>query len=282
MAAAAIIVFREVLEAALIIGIVLAATVEVAGSRRWIWGGLGAGVAGSLVVALFADAITGAFSGNGQELFNATVLGLAVVMLAWHSIWMSTHGREMARHLGAVGTAVRSGERPPSVLAVVVGVAVLREGAETVLFVSGAGLGDGAAATLLGVVAGLGGGILVGTLMYLGLLRIPGRYLFGVTGGLITLLAAGMAAQAVSFLAAAGVLDTLAETVWDSSWLLSETSMVGRVLHTMIGYVDRPTGLQLVAYLAILVLLPTLGRLAARAQRASPAHQAVRGKARAL
>src|SRR5215471_7121487 len=120
MLGAAIIVFREVLEAALIIGIVLAAGVVVAG-----------------LVALFAAEIAAAAAGIGQELLNAVILLLAVGMLGWHNVWMSRHGRELAATARQVGDAVISGARPLYVLAVVVGLAVLREGSETVLFLYG-------------------------------------------------------------------------------------------------------------------------------------------------
>jgi len=266
MLAAAVIVFREALEAALIVGIVLAATKGVIASRRWIAGGVLAGVAGAGLVALFADRIADAFGGNGQELFNAAVLGTAVLMLAWHNIWMKRHGRELARHLGSVAEQVRAGGQPLSVLAIVVGIAVLREGAETVLFLYGIIVGstaDTLATTFAGGLLGLALGAAAGALLYLGLLRIPGRHLFSVTGAMVTLLAAGLAAQAVSFLAAAGIIDSLGPTLWDSSGLLSQDSLFGRLLHTLVGYIDHPTLLQLAVYLAILVLIPVAARLAA-------------------
>lgn len=81
MLGALIIVFREVLEAGLIIGIVMAATHGVAGRSRMVVFGVAAGVLGALVVAVFAGAISQAFEGSGQEMFNAAVLGVAVVML---------------------------------------------------------------------------------------------------------------------------------------------------------------------------------------------------------
>jgi high-affinity iron transporter len=265
MLAAAVIVFREALEAALIVGIVLAATKGVIASRRWIAGGIAAGIAGAALVALFADRIGDAFGGNGQELFNAFVLGAAVLMLAWHNIWMKKHGRELAAHVGSVAEEVRAGGRPLSVLAVIVGIAVLREGAETVLFLYGIIVGssaDALPATFTGGVLGLALGGAAGALLYLGLLRIPGRYLFSVTGAMVTLLAAGLAAQAVTFVAAAGLVDSLGPVLWDSSGLLSESSLVGRLLHTLIGYIDHPTLLQLAVYLAVLVAIPVAARLA--------------------
>lgn len=268
MLAAAVIVFREVLEAALIAGIVLAATRGVAGSRQWIAAGISAGIAGAALLAASADAVSSALAGMGQEVFNAAVLLVAVVMLAWHNVWMASHGRDMARDMKAVGHAVSTGSRPLWVLAVVVGVAVLREGAETVLFLFGvaASGGDGLADTILGGAAGLGAGIAVGGLLYAGLVAVPTRYLFGVTSWLITLLAAGMAAQAVAFLASAGLWDIASEPVWDSSWLLAENSLAGRLAHTLIGYVDRPSLSQLAVYGATIAAITGLTRLSAPRQ----------------
>src|SRR5581483_866240 len=134
MFGALVIVFREVIEAGLIIGIVLAATRGVPGRERWILLGIGGGVLGACVVAGFAGAISEAFAGSGQELLNVAVLGTAVVMLMWHNAWMARHGREMAAELTKVGAAVSEGTRPLTALAMVVGLAVLREGSEIVLF----------------------------------------------------------------------------------------------------------------------------------------------------
>src|SRR6476661_2600169 len=137
MLGALIIVFREVIEAGLIVGIVMAATRGVPDRSRWIMIGIGAGVLGAAIVAMFAGVISEAFQGAGQELFNASVLGVAVIMLMWHNAWMARHGREIADEMRRVGTAVSEGAKPLTALAIVVGLAVLREGSEVVLFLYG-------------------------------------------------------------------------------------------------------------------------------------------------
>jgi high-affinity iron transporter len=255
MLATAIIVFREVLEAALIVSIVLAASMGAPGRGYWVSAGVGAGVIGAGVVALFASSIAAAVSGVGQELFNAAILLLAVGMLGWHIIWMSHHGRELAASARAIGKAVISGSRPLYVLAVVCGVAVLREGSETVLFLYGiaAGGGAGAVSLVAGGALGLAGGIGVGAVLYFGLLRIPTERLFAVTNWMVLLLAAGMAAQAAGFLVQADLLPPLGEALWDSSGVLTEDSVVGKALHTLIGYISRPDGIQILFYLATLL-----------------------------
>src|SRR3954454_8369198 len=125
MIAALIIVFREVFEAGLIVGIVMAATQTIPGRGLWIAGGIGAGVIGSCIVAAFAGALSQAFAGAGQELFNAAVLAIAVVMLTWHNVWMARHGRELAMKFQAAGQAVAEGSKSLAALAFVVCAAVL-------------------------------------------------------------------------------------------------------------------------------------------------------------
>jgi high-affinity iron transporter len=258
--AALIIVFREVFEAGLIVGIVMAATKTIPHRGAWITAGITAGVAGSCLVATFAGALSEAFAGSGQEVFNAGVLIIAVVMLTWHNVWMARHGRELAHSLRAAGEAVVSGSKSMAALAVVVGLAVLREGFEVVMFLYGVLATDGTTgmSVFIGGLGGMALGVLVCAATYRGLVRIPEKYLFGVTGVLIAFLAAGMAAQAINFLAQADFVTALGSTVWDTSWLLTEDSPLGRVLHTLIGYNDRPTGMQLVAYAGVLAVMFTL------------------------
>ena len=262
MIAALIIVFREVFEAGLIVGIVLAVTRTVPHRNLWIGGGVLAGVLGACVVAVFAGALSNLFAGMGQELFNAFILIVAVVMLTWHNVWMARHGSELAGELRAAGQAVVEGSKSLFALAVVVGVAVLREGSEVVLFLYGvlAG-GDSGGGVALGGFVGLLLGAAVCMLTYLGLVSIPTRKLFATTTALIALLAAGMAAQAAAFLEKANWLTALDNVVWDSSWLLSDSSILGKALHTLIGYTDQPTAMQLAVYLAILAVTFVLMRL---------------------
>jgi high-affinity iron transporter len=274
MLATAIIVFREVLEASLVVGIVLAASRGVPRRGGWVGGGVAAGVFGAALVALCADAIAAAVNGIGQELFNAAILFTAVAMLGWHNVWMNRHGRELAAAAVTLGRAVAGGSRPLYALALVVGIAVLREGSEIVLFLYGIAIASGAGglAMLAGGVLGLSGGVAVGALIYFGLLAIPLRRLFTVTSWLILLLAAGMASQGASFLMQANLLPALGNGVWNTSWLLSENSLPGLLLHVLIGYSAQPAGIQVVFYLATLVVIGGLMRLFGRVPTGS-AHE---------
>lgn len=266
----ALIVFRETVEAGLIIGIVLAATRGLAGRGLWVSFGAAAGLAGAGVVAAFAQSIADFMSGVGQELFNAAILLCAVVLLGWHNVWMERHGKEIAMRLKAVGHDVQAGSRPLYVLAVVVGLAVLREGSEVVLLLYGiaAGAGTAAPTMLTGGALGLVGGGVLTLALYLGLLSIPMRYLFTVTAGLILMIAAGLAAQAAKFLVQADLLPALGQPIWDTSGILSETTITGQVFQALVGYVARPSGIQLAFYLATLLVIGSLMYMSRRVRTA--------------
>lgn len=251
-----ILIFREVLEAALIISIVAAATRGVAHRGRWIASGVALGVVGASIVAAFTGAVSESLSGMGQEWFNAGILLTAVLMIGWHVVWMAKHGRELAAQMKAIGNHVATGERTLTVLMMVVAIAVLREGSEVVLFVYGLHAGGSSISSLaLGGLLGILAGIAVGLSLYFGLLKIPMKHFFSATNALLILLASGLAASAAGYLNQADVLPSLADPLWDSFWLLNDDSVIGQLLHVLIGYTDNPTGMQAVFYAFTLLVL---------------------------
>lgn len=250
MYAAAIILFREILEIAIILSVIMAAARGVKGRGVWIGAGLLGGVLGSALVAYFTDTIADGMHGMGQEIFNAGILLVAVMMIAWTVIWMKQHARELVARLKTLGTQVKDGQVPLTAMAIVISLCVWREGAEIVLFMYG--LMSTSQATPLQLFSGalIGAGVagVIGTLLYLGLLRIPMKYFFATTEWLLILLACGLSAQAANFLVAAGALPSLIHEMWDTSALLSQNSIAGQVLHALLGYSDRPSGMQLIFY----------------------------------
>lgn len=271
MLATLIIVFREIMEAGLVIGIVLAATHGVRGRSRFVSLGIAGGTLGACIVALFARSISNALAGFGQEFFNVGVLSLAVFMLTWHNVWMSRHGRDIAMHMKTLGEEVTAGRRSLLALAVVVGIACLREGSEIVLFLYGIVISssDSTPAMIAGGIVGLLAGAALTVVTYLGLMHIPNRHLFKVTGILLALLAAGMAAQAVAFLEQAQVITFMTATLWNTSWLISNDSWLGKALHTLIGYNARPSQIQMLVYFVTLCIIFILMRLMGHAPKLS-------------
>lgn len=254
MLSTAIIIFREVFEIVIITGIILAATRDLPHRMKWIWLGVGTGLTGAGLVAAFTDSISNFFQGSGQEIFNALVLFTASLCIGLTVIWMKHHAREMKGKFTKVSSDIAEGTLPYYSLSLVIALAMLREGAEIVLFMYGMiASGQPALSLVSGAAIGLASGAVIGGMVYFGLLKLSMKHFFAVTSWLLVLLVAGMTSQGIGFLTAAGYFSSAAHTVWDSSWLLSESSILGRSLGVLMGYTARPSEIQLAAYAAILV-----------------------------
>jgi len=278
----ALLVFREVLEAALIVTVVAAATRGVPRRSVFVGGGIALGVIGAIVVAVCMGFIEGSLGGVGQEVFQAVVLLTAVVMIGWHVTWMSSHGKEMVQQMQRVTDSVKAGSSSIAILLAVVALAVLREGSEVVLFLFGMAAGGASKLGFVGgIPLGLAGGVAVGFALYFGLLRIPIRYFFSATNWMLVVLASGLAASAAGFLIQANLLPAWGNQLWDTSWLLSNRSIIGQAVHVLTGYEARPAGMQLVFWIGTFIVLVagmrfTSMRMAAQKRRTkSPNRSAV-------
>jgi high-affinity iron transporter len=267
MLAAALIVFREVLEASLIVTIVMAATLGVRRRGYWVSLGIAGGVAGAGIVAACTSYLATLFNGAGQDIVNACILFLAVCLIAWHTIWMNSHGREIAAHMRKVGHSVTQGEEHMSILAIVVGLAVMREGSEIVLMLQGLWAGsDGAQTVIGGGLLGLGAGAGVAVLMYLGFLALPLKSVFSATNVVLVMIAAGMAARGANFLAQAGLVPSFGSHLWDSSNILADQSLGGQILAALVGYIARPSGIEVACYAATILVVMGLMKVTRHAK----------------
>ena len=271
MFGSALILFRESLEAALLIGIIAAATRGIQHRNRWLLIGIAAGVMGSLIVAWLTESIAQMADGVGQEIFAATILGIAVVMIGWHNIWMASHGKEMAQKAKNVGGDIVSGKQELSAIAIAIALTVLREGSESVLFLQGmvASASSSAGSVMLGALLGLIAGGLLGVVTYFGLLRIPLKRFFSVTSGLLLLLAAGLAGQMAKFLNQADIIPSLASPLWDISRFLPSDTGIGSALHILLGYEAQPAGMQVIFYVTTFVCILACSTLVQRHSKSS-------------
>ncbi len=249
----AIIVFREIVEIAMIIGILSAVTKDLVGRTKWIISGLSLGVVASVVVALFADLISSSMNDNGQDIVNGAILLIASSLVIWTVIWMQKHARSISGELKTVSNEIRSGKKPLYFLAIVAFLNMLREGSEISLFtysyyISGTSLFDVICGLLIGVLLG----VVVGVVIYLGMLKIFGRYFLMATSWIMIFLACGLIAQACGFWIDAKLIAPLGNPIWDSSAILSQASWFGKFLHIFFGYIDQPAGIQVIAYFATL------------------------------
>jgi len=257
MISSMVIVFREMLEMVLVVGVLLAATRGLSGSRLWIGLGVFGGLLGAAFLGVFMEQMEASFDGDGEFIFNAAVLLLASALIAWTVFWMSKHGRAMSQRMKQVGGSVKSGDLPYTALAIVALSAVMREGSEAAFFLFGAaqGIAEDGWSMLFGGLMGAGAALAAGSLLYLGLIRIPLKRLFSVVGWLLMLLAAGMASQAAANLVMIEWLPPLVDPLWNSSALLSTDSTLGELLHVLVGYDDQPSALQVIVYAGSLALM---------------------------
>lgn len=259
MIGALVIVFREVLEAALVIGVVAAAVEGLPGRGRFVAAGIALGVAGAALVASAIGAISRFAGGTGQELFGATVLCAAGLMLAWHNIWMAQHGREMTARLKTLGADVVAGRASVAMLLVVTALAVMREGSEIAMFLYGIAVSGVKTIPLLtGSVLGLACGAAVGFVLFAGLSRVPLQRLFQVSGAIILFIASGMLAHGIALLVQASYLPPLVPQVWNSSALLSGSSLLGRSLAALVGYTPAPSLTQVLVWVLSFAAIGTL------------------------
>lgn len=271
MEATAIIVFREFLEIALVLTVILAATHGLSGRGVLVATGLILGIAGSVVIAYFTDSISNALDGVGQEVFNAGIMFVAVGFLSWTVVWMRRHGRHLAQQLAQMGQDVLHGHKSLFVIVGAIALATFREGAEIVMFTYGM-IASGSVTPLevaTGGMAGAIGGTVVGFMLYFGLLKAARKHLLTVTSWMLIFLSAGMAAQGASFLVAADILPALQQQMWDTSEFIAANSIIGETLGVLVGYTPRPTGIELAFYMGIVVIVGGLYHMAG--QRPTPA-----------
>ena len=254
MLAMATIVFREFLEIALVLGILMAATRGLKGRGYLLASGVGLGVLGAVAIAFFTESISAAMDGVGQEVFNAGIMFTAAGFLCWTVVWMRRHGRFLSQKLRGVGADVMEGKKPLYVITAIVALSVFREGAEIALFSYGMTASGqyATSALLLGALIGAGGGTAIGVMLYFGILMTARKRVFEVTGWLLMFLAAGMAAHGASFLVAADVLPALNAQLWDTSDIIPGHSFLGQWLGAMFGYTPRPSGMEAVFYVTLL------------------------------
>lgn len=248
-----LIVFREVLEATILIGIISASTQNIPKSKKWITLGIVFGLILSGIVALLTEKIGSLADGTGQEVFNATILSITVLMLAGHNIWMSNHSSTI-NNAKALNN-IKNGMIECYTLCLIVGFTIIREGSETVLFLYGIATTNNASTMLTGGLIGAILGILIGSTIFTGLIKIPMKSLFKITNILTLLLAASMASQTAHFLIQADLIPSLISPLWDTTNILPENNLLGILLHNIIGYNARPDGMQLIFYICTIITI---------------------------
>ncbi|MDR0773893.1 MAG: FTR1 family protein [Rickettsia sp.] len=257
----ALVVFRECLEIALLLGVILAVTKQLEKSRIYIIAGVMLGTVSAALFAFFTRSITVAFSGLGDEIFNSGVILLTVALIGWTIVWMQGYGIKIKQNLNDLSVRISSGDSSYIMLVLIVAATILREGMEIIILVysiSSVEIID-SNSYLLGLIIGMVSGLTLGVIIYLGLIKIVNQlYIFCISSILLMLVASGFAAEAAGILSSSGIITILSDQLWDSSWLISDRSIYGKFLKMITGYIARPNGLQVVFYICTLGLINIL------------------------
>lgn len=253
----ALVVFRECLEISMILGIVCAATRSVKNSFIYIISGIMAGIIAASLLAFFITKLSFSFSGLGEEYFNAFIIFLTVIVVGATAIWVKRSARKMPQKMNDLSVKIEKGLAPKIILTSVVASTIFREVTEIVLYVHA--LTTAYSLTpidyILGFSSGISMGIIVTIAIYWGLSRIALKYLFKLSFALLVLIAASLASEAAGILTSVGFLEIYNEPLWDSSWIISDFSVIGRILKMLVGYNAQPNSMQLIFYVSTIFII---------------------------
>ncbi|MFB0507451.1 MAG: FTR1 family protein [Thermodesulfobacteriota bacterium] len=246
-----LITFRETLEAALVISVMMAFLNRTGQQiyKRYVWWGVLAGIMASFGFAFLFNAYFGGFSGRGEEIFEGLMMFVAAALLTFMIFWMMRQKQIVSELEGRVAQEIE--ESHVFGLFLLALTAVLREGVETVIFLKAATLLTGGFHAW-GAVMGIGGAVLVASIFFLEIKRVPIKRFFQITSLILILFAAGLVAHGIHELQEAGLLPIIVGHLYDMNWIINERGPLGEVLKSLFGYNGNPSLLEVAGYLGYL------------------------------
>lgn len=261
------ITFREFLEASFLLVIVLACLKRAGHEtyRKNVWYGAGAGVVGSVFLAVAFNVFLGGLEGDKEKVFEGITMSVAAILLTWMIIWMMGQ-RHMVKKLEAEVHA-EIGKRGALGISVLVAAGVLREGVETVIFLNSASFAGGA--NLFGAVAGASAAVIIGYFIFDGAKRMNLKLFFQLSSAVLILFAAGLTSHALLEFQEAGIISPVIAPLYDITWLISKKSLAYGILKSLFGYTGRPSLTEMSGYIGYLVLTYLLYRRAQKSRLSS-------------
>ncbi|CAM2158024.1 MULTISPECIES: FTR1 family iron permease [Paraburkholderia] len=269
------IVWRESVEALLVVGILYAWLKNGdADARRglpYLWAGVGLGILAAIALGAALVGFTEVLSGDAQDYFQTGMVLVACVLIVQMVLWMKQHGRTLKREMEE---SLEKSTRDANWwgITVLVALAIAREGSETVIFLYGLGFGQSGhvdASQYVAVLLGLGLAFLTFYILQLGGKYFSWRYFFRVTEIMLLFLGAGLFQTGVDKLIDKEILPTIVDQVWNSSAILDDSSTFGSLVATLTGYRAHPALMNLIAYAVYWLVVGFLAR------RASGRHAAM-------
>ena len=255
-----IISWRESIEAALLVGILMVYLKKIRQQKHFVYIYLGVflGIAFSILFGYLSNRVSFLFEGIREDLFAAVILLLAVIMLTYMVIWMSDQAKHIKGHYHQKIDAAFE-QNKLLTLSFLAFTGVFREGIETVLFLWGILIqNQGAASFSLALASGLAGlflAIVMAWLFFKGFGFLDLRQFFNITGLILLFMSAGMLVAAVGKLESAGLISPIQNHVWNSTWLIDEQSLFGHILSGFLGYRAKPSLMEILAYILYFVAI---------------------------
>lgn len=253
--AAFLVMLREGLEAALIVGILLAYVNRLGARRqaRWIWAGTLSAALISMIVGVVIFSTIGSMEERAEEIAEGAIALVAAGLLTWMVFWMGSQARHLKGKLEhQIDQAFATGSA--GALAAIAFFAVLREGLESALFLISTTVGTEAdGLQLVGGILGLGVAVGIGYFIYRGGTTIDIRRFFRITGTLIILFAAGLVAKGIHEFQEVGMLPVVLDPLWDLGIFDPDTNLPARFAKSLFGWRPDPSFLMVLGYFGYLV-----------------------------
>ncbi|HIJ98446.1 TPA: FTR1 family protein [archaeon] len=249
-----VITFRETLEAALVVGIILVYLIKTENTKynKFVWGGTFSAIVGSGVAAFLFSRFAGGFTGATEQIFEGATMFAAALLLTTMIFWMLKQKHLIAEHIRAQLSKHIEMEYEIGIFALAF-VMVLREGVETVIFLNAtAFIGQfDFLSGILGIIVAVG----LGFVIFAGIKRIDLKNFFSVTSVLLILFAAGLVAHGVHEFEEAGVVNPIKTPVYNINHILDEKGVVGSFLKALFGYNGNPSLMEVLSYLGYIGLI---------------------------
>lgn len=261
MIASFIITFRETLEAALIVGIILAYLLKTKKTKynNLVHMGVVSAVVASIIGAFLFNNLAGGFTGTAEQIFEGVAMLSAAFLLTFMIMWMMKQRHVIHELHEKLDIEIK--EQHKVGLFMVVFVSVLREGIETVLFLGAASFVSGEN-SMVGAITGIIAAVILGYFMFVASKKINLKKFFNATSAILVFFAAGLVAHGVHEFQEAKLLPTYVEHVWDINPALNldgsfpamhEKGAVGSILKGLLGYNGNPSLIEVFSYLVYLV-----------------------------
>ncbi len=253
------IAFREGLEAFLIIGIIISYLVKI-GEKKYVKHviyGVVLAIALSIGLAYIFELLLGGFEGRFEEVFEGSVMLLAVLVLTYMIFWMNRQAKNIKSDIEvSVESAIDKG-RVFSLLFLGF-IVVFREGAETVLFFRAISYQVNSTELIIGGMVGILSSVVLAVIFFVSTIKVNLSAFFKFTGILIMLIAAGLFSTAIHEFQEAGILPVIKNDIYDLGNILSKDSITGGILKSLFGYNPSPSFLETVGYIVYILIIALL------------------------